>query len=147
VQRELHPDFGEVQVHRKGATRAFPGGHPALVGTAWEETGHPVLIPGSNSDASFILRPLPGAARSGYTVNHGAGRRMSRTAARRQLKQAEIDAEYRSAGIVVNADGRVPIDEAGPAYKSSREVVAAVTGAGLAEVDEELWPLASLKGA
>jgi len=147
VQREWHPEFGDVQVHRKGATRAFPAGYPALKGTAWENTGHPVLIPGSNNDASFILRPLPGAVRSGFTVNHGAGRRMSRTAARRQLKQAEIDAAYRMAGILVNADGRVPIDEAGPVYKSSREVVAAVTRAGLAVIEEELWPLTSLKGA
>jgi len=133
-------------VHRKGATRAFPAGHPALRGTMWDDTGHPVLIPGSNHDASFILRPLAGAVRSGYSVNHGAGRRMSRTAARRQLDQAAVDAAYRDAGIVVNVDGRVPIDEAGPVYKSSREVVAAVTGAGLAEVEHELWPLASLKG-
>src|SRR5207302_6541710 len=83
VQREIHPQFGEVLVHRKGATRAFPAGHPALRGTRWEETGHPVLIPGSNMDYSFILRPLEGAVASAYSVNHGAGRRMSRTQAHR----------------------------------------------------------------
>lgn len=147
VQREWHPDFGDVHVHRKGATRAFPAGHPQLRGTPWESTGHPVLIPGSNHDYSFILRPLAGAVRSGYTVNHGAGRRMSRGAARRDLDQRAIDTAYRQAGIVVNVDGRVPIDEAGPVYKSSREVVAAVVDAGLAEVEHELWPLASLKAA
>src|SRR2546422_797858 len=84
VQREWHPDYGEVNVHRKGATRAFPAGHPALRGTAWYETGHPVLIPGSNRDHSYILRPTD-SAKSGYTVNHGAGRRMSRSAAKREL--------------------------------------------------------------
>ncbi len=146
VQREWHPDFGEVNVHRKGATRAFPAGHPGLAGTPWESTGHPVLIPGSNRDSSYILRPLPGAVRSAYSVNHGAGRRMSRAAARRQLEQAAIDADYRRAGIVVNTDGHVPIDEAGPAYKPSREVIAAVTRAGLASVEHELVPLASVKG-
>ena len=88
VQRELHPEFGEVLVHRKGATRAFPAGHPALAGGMWAETGHPVLIPGSNCDLSFILRPLPGAAASGYSVNHGAGRRLSRSAAMRQPRSA-----------------------------------------------------------
>ncbi|HYA00637.1 MAG TPA: RtcB family protein [Candidatus Binatia bacterium] len=147
VQRETHPELGEVQVHRKGATRAFPAGHPALLGTPWAGSGHPVLIPGSNFDLSFILRPLPGAAASGYSVNHGAGRRLSRSAAVRQLSQREIDDRYRRAGILVNADGRVPIDEAGPAYKSSQEVVDAVVAAGLAVVEHRLRPLASLKAS
>ncbi|MGB8510310.1 MAG: RtcB family protein [Pyrinomonadaceae bacterium] len=146
VQREQHPEFGDVWVHRKGATRAFPAGHPSLVGTRWAETGHPVLIPGSNKDWSYILRPLAGAERSGYSVNHGAGRRMSRGEATRTLSQRQMDDEYRAAGIVVNANGRVPLDEAAPAYKSSAEVIAAVVGAGLAEVEHQLWPLASLKG-
>ena len=147
VQQEWHPEYGEVWVHRKGATRAFPAGHPALNGTHWEETGHPVLIPGSNKDWSYILRPLAGAVRSGYSVNHGAGRRLSRGEAVRCLSQRTIDDEYKAAGILVNLDGRVPLDEAAPAYKSSQEVIAAVTGAGLARVEHQLWPLASLKAA
>ncbi|HKS26390.1 MAG TPA: RtcB family protein [Pyrinomonadaceae bacterium] len=146
VQREWHADFGEVWVHRKGATRAFPAGHPALKGTFWEETGHPVLIPGSNKDYSYILRPLEGASRSGYSVNHGAGRRLSRGEASRQLSQRQIDDEYAAAGILVNTDGRVPLDEAAPAYKPSEEVVRAVVEAGLARIEHTLWPLASLKG-
>lgn len=147
VQREWHPDFGEVWVHRKGATRAFPAGHPLLKGTVWEETGHPVLIPGSNKDWSYILRPLAAAVNSGYSVNHGAGRRLSRSAANRELSQRAIDDEYREAGIVVNTNGRVPLDEAAPAYKSSQEVIDAVTAAGLARIEHALYPLASLKGA
>ena len=146
VQREQHPDYGEVWVHRKGATRALPAGHPQLAGTQWESSGHPVLIPGSNKDFSYILRPLPGARKSAYSVNHGAGRRMSRSQAYKQLNQSKIDEDYRQAGIVVNTDGRVPIDEAAPVYKSSREVVDCVVDAGLAEVERELWPLASVKG-
>jgi tRNA-splicing ligase RtcB len=146
VQKEWHPEFGEVWVHRKGATRAFPAGHPALKETQWEQTGHPVLIPGSNKDWSYILRPLPGAANSGFSVNHGAGRRMSRGEARRTLSQRTIDDEYRDAGILVNVDGRVPLDEAAPCYKSAEEVVEAVVSAGLAEIEHRLWPLASLKG-
>ncbi|MCA1815736.1 MAG: RtcB family protein [Acidobacteria bacterium] len=146
VQREWHPDYGDVWVHRKGATRAFPAGHPFLKGTAWESEGHPVLIPGSNKDWSYILRPLERAVNSGYSVNHGAGRRLSRGAATRELSQRAIDDEYREAGIVVNADGRVPLDEAAPAYKSSQEVIEAVTAAGLARVEHALYPLASLKG-
>jgi tRNA-splicing ligase RtcB (3'-phosphate/5'-hydroxy nucleic acid ligase) len=146
VQREWHPEFGEVWVHRKGATRAFPAGHPGLKGTFWEETGHPVLIPGSNKDYSYILRPLEGAVNSGYSVNHGAGRRLSRGAASRQLSQRQVDDEYAAAGILVNTDGRVPLDEAAPAYKPSAEVVRAVVEAGLARIEHTLWPLASLKG-
>src|SRR4029077_2626270 len=117
---------------------------PGLVGTPWADTGHPVLIPGSNRDFSFILRPKD-SAKSGYTVNHGAGRRMSRAQAKKSLDQDFIDRDYKKKGIVVNLDGRVPIDEAGPAYKSSRQVIEAVTQAGLAQVEHELWPLASLK--
>lgn len=147
VQRESHPDFGDVWVHRKGATRAFPAGHPALVGTHWETTGHPVLIPGSNKDWSYILQPLAGAVNSGYSVNHGAGRRLSRGEATRTLSQRAIDDEYKAAGILVNTNGRVPLDEAAPAYKSSQAVIEAVTGAGLARIEHQLWPLASLKGA
>ena len=146
VQKEWHPDYGEVWVHRKGATRAFPAGHPGLAGTMWEGTGHPVLIPGSNRDYSFILRPLPGAVKSGFSVNHGAGRRLSRGAARRDLNQQEVNKQYKAAGIIVNANANVPLDESDAAYKSSEEVVAAVTGAGLAEIEYRLWPLASLKG-
>lgn len=133
-------------VHRKGATRAFPAGHLALTGTPWEETGHPILIPGSNKDYSFILRPASGAYKSAYSVNHGSGRRLSRNAARKQFSQQTINAEYREAGILVNTDGNVPIDEAGQCYKSSKEVVEAVVSAGLATIEYTLWPLSSLKG-
>jgi len=146
VQKEVHPTFGEVWVHRKGATRAFPAGHAFLKDTFWENTGHPVLIPGSNKDYSYILRPLAGAVNSGYSVNHGAGRKLSRSQASRSLSQRTIDDQYAAAGILVNLDGHVPLDEAAPAYKSSQDVIEAVTAAGLAEIDHKLWPLASLKG-
>jgi tRNA-splicing ligase RtcB len=146
VQKEWHPEFGEVLVHRKGATRAFPAAHPALKGTMWEETGHPVLIPGSNKDWSYVLRPSHGAVNSGFSVNHGAGRRLSRREAARSLDQRAIDKEYAEAGVLVNTNGRVPLDEAAPCYKSSEEVIEAVVGAGLATVEYRLWPLASLKG-
>lgn len=146
VQQERHPEFGDVWVHRKGATRAFPGAHPELRGTRWEGTGHPVLIPGSNKDFSYILRSLPGAVNSGYSVNHGAGRRLSRNEARRRFSQRAMDDEYAAAGILVNTDGHVPLDESAPCYKSSEEVVKAVLEAGLAEIEHKLWPLSSLKG-
>lgn len=146
VQKEWHPEFDDVWVHRKGATRAFPAGYPLLKGTLWEDTGHPVLIPGSNKDFSYILRPLPGAVKSGYSVNHGAGRRLSRSQAAKTLSQEAIDVEYAQSGILVNVDGHVPIDESSECYKSAEDVIKAVVEAGLAEVQHKLWPLASLKG-
>jgi len=146
VQAEDHPEFGPVWTHRKGATRAFPAGHPALVGTPWETCGHPVLIPGSNRDKSFILRPEPGAVRSGYSVNHGAGRRLSRGEAKRVLSQDKVNEQYRHDGVVVNTDFEVPLDESAACYKPSEEVVRAVVSAGLARIEETLHPLASIKG-
>lgn len=147
VQAEEHPEFGSVWVHRKGATRAFPAGHPELLGTRWEHTGHPVLIPGSNRDYSYVLRPKAGAVHSAYSVNHGAGRRMSRGEATRVLSQEKVNEQYARDGILVNLDGEVPLDEAGACYKSARDVVAVVVDAGLAEIEHTLWPLGSLKGS
>lgn len=145
VQAEEHPEFGSVWVHRKGATRAFPAGHPALIGTMWQDTGHPVLIPGSNRDHSYILTPEPGAVKSAYSVNHGAGRRISRGEAKRQLDQRQVNEQYRRDGVVVNLDGDVPLDESSQCYKRSDEVIAAVVDAGLARIASTLWPLASIK--
>jgi tRNA-splicing ligase RtcB len=148
VQEESHPDLfpHPVWVHRKGATRALPAGHPILAGTRWAETGHPVIIPGSMGDTSYVLRPLPGAAKSLYSVNHGAGRRKSRTGARREITQGAADKRMRDLGVMVNAGGRVPVDESPDCYKSAEEVIRAVTAAGLAEVEVTLRPIASIKG-
>lgn len=149
AQEEHHPDLFRhpVWMHRKGATRALPAGHPMLAGTRWAQTGHPVLIPGSMGDASYVLRPLAGAARSLYSVNHGAGRRKSRSAARREITQAQADRRMRDLGVLVNAGGRVPVDESPDCYKPAAEVIRAVTAAGLAEVEVTLRPIASIKGS
>ena len=130
----------------KGGDARVPAGHPALSGTPWEAFGHPVLIPGSNRDMSYILRPLEGAVRSAYSVNHGAGRRMSRGEALRQLDPQKVNEQYRREGIVVNTDGDVPLDELSQCYKRSEEVMQAVVDAGLARIEHHLWPLASIKG-
>src|SRR5438445_1801838 len=111
VQREHHSEFGWVHVHRKGATRAFPAGYDD------PQAGHPILIPGSNRASSFILRAAERAHVSGYSVNHGSGRRMSRNAAKKGLKHDARTAAYREAGIVVNTNGVVPIDESKDCYK------------------------------
>lgn len=139
-------EFGYAWVHRKGATRALPAGHPGVIGSQWEHTGHPVLIPGSNHDYSYILTPQLGAEKCAFSVNHGAGRRMSRTQARKLLNQRDVNAEYAAAGILVNNHSDVPLDESREVYKSSAQVIDAVVKAGLAQVQYTLWPLASLKG-
>ena len=146
VQHEQHPEFGDIWVHRKGATRALPAGHAELAATAFAATGHPVLIPGSNRDESFILRPLAGAVSSLFSVNHGAGRRLSRGEASRVLDQQHVNEAYRHAGILVNDDGPVPLDESSACYKRSWDVIASIVEARLAEIEVRLWPLSSLKG-
>ena len=144
-------------VHRKGATRAFPAGHPDLAGTAWEKTGHPCLIPGSMYDGAAILFAEPGASKSGFSVNHGSGRLMARGAAKRNLesKHAEIDREMREVvrefagvkirGIVGNTE-RTPLDECGHVYKNLDEVLGVLEGEGIARVAHRLYPVANLKG-
>ncbi len=148
VQEERHADLHPrpVWVHRKGATRALPAGHPMLSGTRWEKTGHPVLIPGSMGDFSYVLRPRPGAARAIYSVNHGCGRRKSRRAARREISQAQANQRMKDLGVLVNAGGSVPVDESPDCYKPAGEVIRAVVEAGLAEVEVRLSPIASIKG-
>jgi tRNA-splicing ligase RtcB len=146
AQKEALPDGREAWVHRKGATRAFPAGHPMLKGTKWESTGHPVLIPGSMGDHSYVLMPLPGAAKSLYSVNHGCGRRMSRSEAKRSLTQSGVNKQLKGLNVLVNGGGDVPIDESPNVYKPAAEVIAAVVEAGLAEVAHTLTPIASIKG-
>ncbi len=132
-------------VARKGATRAFPGGHPALKGSVWEETGHPILIPGSMETGSAILFANEAAKESLYSVNHGAGRRMSRSAARRELSQKDTDRRMAGKGIVLNTRS-TPLDESGPCYKNLDDVLESVELAGLATVHKKLKPVACIKG-
>lgn len=118
-------------VHRKGATRAFPAGHHALKDTQFYNTGHPILLPGNPQDGSSVMVAEPGASLSCYSVNHGAGRRMSRTAAHKTLDQSAIDASFHEQDILFNCRN-YPRDEAPRAYKDFEEVLTSVKKAGLA---------------
>lgn len=118
-------------VHRKGATRAFPAGHQALQGTRFESTGHPILLPGNPAAGSAIMVATEGAANSCYSVNHGAGRAMSRTRAMKELVQQDIEAQFAECDIISNCRS-YPRDEAPAAYKDFREVLSSVEKAGLA---------------
>ncbi len=118
-------------VMRKGATRAFPGGHHALKGTPFEETGHPILLPGDPQRGSAVMVADPGAELSCYSVNHGAGRVLGRRQAIRTLDQDEIDRSFAEKDIMTNCR-RYPKDEAPGAYKDFDEVLRSVKLAGLA---------------
>jgi tRNA-splicing ligase RtcB len=146
ISHNLIQKEGGRFVARKGATRAFPGGHPALAGTPWAKSGHPILIPGSMETGSAILFAQAGAEQSIYSVNHGAGRRLSRGEARRVLRQAETDERMAQAGILLNTR-HTPLDESGPCYKDLNDVLETVELAGLARVSRRLKPLACIKGA
>lgn len=145
-------------VHRKGATRAFPAGHPDLAGTRWETTGHPCLIPGSMYEGAAILFPLPGATKSACSVNHGSGRLLARGEAKRKLehKQLRIDAEM--AGVkrtfagtsvegIVSNHKHVPLDECAHVYKDLDAVLAVLEAEGIARIASRLYPVANIKGA
>ncbi len=130
VRRELVDN--EMQwVHRKGATRAFPAGHPGLHRTPFADTGHPILLPGNPRDGSSVMVAVPGAVRSAYSVNHGAGRSMSRTKAKKTLDQSSIDAGMLGHDVISNCR-QYPLDEAPDAYKNFDDVLASVKAAGLA---------------
>ena len=118
-------------VHRKGATRAFPGGHHALKGTPFESTGHPILLPGNPRDGSVVMVATEGAGKSCFSVNHGAGRRMGRRDAIRRLDQTTIDQDLEKHDILSNCR-QYPKDEAPDAYKDFGEVLKSVEMAGLA---------------
>lgn len=126
-----------VWVHRKGATRAFPAGHPELAGTVFAKTGHPILLPGNPRDGSVVMAGLPGAEKTMFSVNHGAGRRMGRKAALRALDQQEIDGALDRADILTNCRN-YPRDEAPDAYKDFDAVLRSVRLAGLADTVAKL---------
>ena len=134
-------------VHRKGATRAFPPGHDE-VPSAYRAIGQPVFIPGSMGTSSFVLVGHEGAMeRSFGTTCHGAGRRMSRTGARREITGAELRRRLEAQGIVVRCPSNRGLAEEAPfAYKDVERVVAVVERAGLAARVAQLVPLGVVKG-
>jgi tRNA-splicing ligase RtcB (3'-phosphate/5'-hydroxy nucleic acid ligase) len=143
---ETH-DGRTLCVHRKGATRAFPAGSPEIP-RALRQVGQPVFIPGSMGTSSFVLVGRPGAMeRSFGTTCHGAGRRMSRTGARRQITGAEMRHQLEAQGIVVRCPSNRGLAEEAPfAYKDVERVVAVVERAGLAGRVAQLVPIGVVKG-
>lgn len=137
----------EVLVHRKGATRAFPPGHPD-VPRKYRGVGQPVLVPGDMGRASYILRGTEEAMSLSFgSACHGAGRAQSRAEARRSLSPEALQGELRQKGIHVKAaSSKGLIEEAPSAYKDVDEVVMATHGAHLAKKVAKLKPLVVIKG-
>ena len=150
AKRERHEVDGEkreVLVHRKGATRAFPPGHreiPAI----YRHIGQPVLIPGSMGTASWILAGSDGAMQETFgSVCHGAGRLLSRTAAKKGRNAKQVEKELEELGIIVRSETRDGILEEIPeAYKDVDEVIDVVHRAGLARKVARLRPMGVIKG-
>ncbi len=134
-------------VHRKGATRAFPPGHPETP-AAYREVGQPVLIPGDMGRYSYVLVGTERAYEETFgSTCHGAGRRMSRAAAKKLARGRSVVREMEDQGIFVRADGYATIAEEIPeAYKDVADVVDVVHRAGISRKVARLVPLAVIKG-
>jgi tRNA-splicing ligase RtcB (3'-phosphate/5'-hydroxy nucleic acid ligase) len=131
---ERYPDVGEVVVHRKGATRAFPN--------------QPVLIPGSMGTASYLLLGEEKSMTDTFgSCCHGAGRMMSRTKARAEIRVEDLRGRLRSAGIVAEAgSSKGLVEEAPEAYKDIDAVVDVVARAGIARKVARFRPIGVVKG-
>ena len=138
----------QVVVHRKGATRAFPPGHPELP-ERYRGIGQPVLVPGDMGRASFVLVGTQGAMLETFgSTCHGAGRVMSRAAAIRAAKGRAIERELEDRhGVYVRATGRDSLKEEMPeAYKNVQDVVTVCHNAGISKMVAKLKPIGCIKG-
>ena len=133
-------------VHRKGATRAFPPGHPALP-DRYKKTGQPVIIPGDMGRNSYLLVGTEKARETFYSTCHGAGRLKSRTQAVKTFNVADLVRDLESKGIIVKASGRGTIAEEAPgAYKDVNDVVDVVHNVGISKKVCRMKPLGVIKG-
>ncbi len=136
----------ELLVHRKGATRAFPPGHPELP-ACYRETGQPVIVGGSMETGSYVLAGVAQGAASFFSSAHGSGRTMSRTRARKLVRGEVLRQRMAERGIEVRAASlRGLAEEAGFAYKSVDEVAQATEVAGISRRVARLLPVGNVKG-
>ncbi len=134
-------------VHRKGATRAFPPGHPELP-DAYRQVGQPVLVPGDMGRCSYVLVGCADAMSHTFgSCCNGAGREMSRGAAIRAAKGRSIHRELLDRGVYARARGRTGLDEEQPeAYKDVIDVVDVLHRARIARRVARLRPIGVIKG-
>jgi len=136
----------KLVVHRKGATRAFPPGHPDIP-KDHKEVGQVVLIPGSMGSASYVMVGIPEGARTFYSAAHGAGRWMSREAAIRRYRPTEVEAELSRAGIYLRAATKSVVSEEAPgAYKDVDRVALVSHKVNIAKLVARLRPIGVAKG-
>ena len=136
----------KLLVHRKGATRAFGPSHPETP-AAYRSVGQPVFIPGSMGTASYVLVGTDEAFNLSFgSTCHGAGRAMSRTAAKKVKSGQEVRKELEKQGIVVHGSPGELAEEAPHAYKDVDRVVQVVHDAGLARKVVRLRPVGVVKG-
>ncbi len=137
----------KVWMHRKGATRAFPPGS-SLIPMDYRPVGQPVIIPGSMGTSSWLLVGTPKAMDLTFgSTAHGAGRMLSRAAAKRRFWGKEVKNSLEKAGIVVRAASNVVLaEEADPAYKDVDRVVEVSHQVGIATKVAHLKPVAVIKG-
>ena len=140
-------DGHKLCVHRKGATRAYPPGH-AQTPAAYRHVGQPVLIPGDMGRYSYVLVGTDRAYRDTFgSTCHGAGRRWSRSHAKRQATGHAVISDLEARGVVVMAAGLATVAEEMPAaYKDVADVVRVVHQAGLASRVAQLRPIGVIKG-
>lgn len=145
-RHELDGAKKQLLVHRKGSTRAFPAGHPDIP-EKYRSVGQPVFIPGSMGTGSYVLAGVATGKETFYTTCHGAGRRLSRHAAIRELSAQEIVRDLESKGILVKCWSLRGIAEEAPeAYKDIDEVINVVHNSGISKKVARLVPLAVIKG-
>ncbi len=145
-EHEIDGKKVKVYVHRKGATRAFPAGHPEIP-KDHQAVGQCVLIPASMATPSYILVGTETAKQTFYSTAHGSGRVQSRAKALKQVRGEEVLRQLNQKGILAKAASiKVLAEERPEAYKSSTEVVKATEEAGISKRVVELWPLAVMKG-
>ncbi len=144
---DVHGEAVPVCVHRKGATRAFGPTHPVLP-PDYSEAGQPVLVPGSMGTASYVLAGTEGSMRQTFgSTCHGAGRQMSRKAAKRQVHGGKLKEQLQRQGIEIRAGSLKGLAEEAPiAYKDVSRVVDVVHNAGIANKVARLRPIAVVKG-
>ncbi len=133
----------KILVHRKGATRALPAGHPKNP-KKYKDTGHPAIVPGSMGTPSFVMVGLEKNKETFNSINHGAGRVMSRRQAKKTIQKETFQKQM--ANIVYNKPFYVISDEAPDAYKNIVEVIDTLVKAGLTKKVAKLVPLAVIKG-
>ncbi len=145
-EHEVDGKRRKLIVHRKGATRAFPPGHPDIP-KAYRDVGQPVLIPGSMGTASYVLVGSPEGAKSWFTAPHGAGRWMSRAQAKRTKRYSEVVEEMERKGIYLRASNRATVVEEMPeAYKDVDKVAQVAHAVGIGRLVVRLRPLGVTKG-